>query len=365
MSEYYDILGLTKNATDNEIKKAYRKLAMKYHPDKNPNNPEAEQKFKEISEAYSVLSDEEKRKIYDKYGKEGLQNNGGMNFNADDIFKHFFGSFGDPFENMFGGFSNKQRQHKTEDMISECYLTLEELYNGKLLKRKITHTRICKSCDGTGSKNKTSSKCKSCNGFGVKKIIHRQGFTQIIQQVKCDVCNGVGEIIDEANKCLKCKGKKVIDEEKIIEINVKPKTKNNTTFKFQKESDEYPGYIPGDIIFVIKTKPHQIFTRDSNDNLIMKKKIKLSESLCGCKFNIKTLDNRILYVKYDDIIKPGQTLILHNEGFTKNTNLYIEFEIEFPNKKDIDVNKLRELLPTNNQQYKLNENKFIQLEEFI
>jgi DnaJ-class molecular chaperone len=124
MSDYYEILGLNKTATNDEIKKAYRKLAMKYHPDKNPNNKEAEQKFKEISEAYGILSDEEKRKIYDKYGKEGLEHNGGMNFNPDDIFKHFFG-FGDesPFGSFFGNFGNsfnKTKKTRNYSSFSLC-----------------------------------------------------------------------------------------------------------------------------------------------------------------------------------------------------------------------------------------------------
>lgn len=360
MSEYYEILGLTKNATQEEIKKAYRKLAIKYHPDKNKDDPNAEQKFKEIAEAYGVLSDEEKRKIYDKYGKKGLENNGGMNFNADDIFSSFFGggpfgsSFGSSFESSFGSFfgfdnefgSRTKPKRKTEDIIAECNLTLEELYIGKVLKRKIKHSRICKSCDGTGSKTKQKTTCKSCNGNGIKRVIHRQGFTQIIQQVKCEDCNGTGESINENDKCAKCNGKKVIQEEKIIEINVKPGTKNNQQFRFPNESDEYPGYIAGDIIFIIRTKEHPKFTRDPNDNLLCTKKIKLSEALCGCKFSIKTLDNRIIYVKYDDVITPGQTLILRNEGFTKKTNMYIQFEIEFPTKSQLkNIDKLNEILP--------------------
>ena len=383
MSEYYEILGLNKNATQEEIKKAYRKLAIKYHPDKNKDDPNAEQKFKEIAEAYGVLSDEEKRKIYDKYGKKGLENNGGMHFNADDIFSSFFGggspfgsffgssfgsSFGSPFGSPFGvndEFGNKTKpKRKTEDIIAECNLTLEELYNGKVLKRKIKHSRICKSCDGTGSKTKQTTTCKSCNGNGIKRVVHRQGFTQIIQQVKCENCNGTGESINENDKCTKCNGKKVIQEEKIIEINVKPGTKNNQQFRFQNESDEYPGYIAGDIIFVIRTKDHPKFIRDPNDNLLYAKKIKLSEALCGCKFSIKTLDNRIIYVKYDDVITPGQTLILRNEGFTKKTNMYIQFEIEFPTKSELkNINKLNEILPTKVDEHlnNISNDKFISL----
>lgn len=374
MSEYYDLLGLNKTATQEEIKKAYRKLAMKYHPDKNKDDPNAEQKFKEISEAYSVLSDEEKRKIYDKYGKKGLENNGGMNFNANDIFQQFFGG-GSPFGSFFGfdggfgghnfssfsGSNFTKPKRKTEDIISECHLTLEELYNGKILKRKIKHARICKSCDGTGSKSKKTIKCTSCDGNGTRRVIHRQGFTQIIQQVQCDTCHGLGEIINEKDKCLNCKGKKVVQEEKIIEINIKPGTKNNTQYRYPNESDEYPGCIAGDIIFVVRTKEHPLYQRDQYDNLLVTKKIKLLDALCGCKFSIKTLDNRILYVKYDDVIKPNQTLVLKGEGFTKKTNMYIQFEIEFPSKSDIkNIEELHKILPTgiNEQLQKIPKDNF-------
>ena len=374
MSDYYDLLRLNKTATQEEIKKAYRKLAMKYHPDKNKNDPNAEQKFKEISEAYSVLSDEEKRKIYDKYGKKGLENNGGMNFNPNDIFQQFFGG-GSPFGSFFGfdssfgghnfssfsGSNFTKTKRKTEDIISECYLSLEELYNGKILKRKIKHARICKSCDGTGSKSKKITICKSCDGNGTKRIIHRQGFSQIIQQVQCDICHGLGEIIDEKDKCLNCKGQKVVQEEKIIEINIKPGTKNNTQYRYPNESDEYPGCIAGDIIFIIRTKEHPLYQRDQHDNLLVTKKIKLRDALCGCKFSIKTLDNRILYVKYDDVIKPNQTLVLKGEGFTKKTNMYIQFEIEFPSKSEIkNMEELHKILPTgiNEQLQKIPKDSF-------
>jgi chaperone protein DnaJ len=368
MTDYYEILGLQKTASNEEIKKAYRKMAMKYHPDKNPNNKEAEQKFKEISEAYSVLSDEEKRKIYDKYGKSGLENNGGMNFDPNNIFEQFFsnGGFSFGFGNGFN-FGEKQRpfQQKTDDMIAECYVTLEDLYNGKTLKRKIKHSRLCKTCNGTGTKqNVKLNKCVDCNGSGIKRIVQQHGFSRIIRQTTCDKCSGSGEIINDKDKCVNCNGKKTSIEEKIIELNIKPGTKNNTQYRFKGESDEYPNYIAGDIIFVIKTKEHDRFIRDANDNLMYKHKILLSEALCGCKFSIKTLDNRILYVKYDDVITPGKLLVLRNEGFTKKTNMYIEFEIEFPTKKQIkNKDDLINILPcTNNQNLNLiPDEKYIRL----
>lgn len=374
MSDYYTILGLQKTATDNEIKKAYRKLAMKYHPDKNPDNKEAEEKFKEVSEAYSVLSDAEKRKIYDKYGKEGLNQQGGMNFNPSDIFKHFFGGgFGsndsddDDFNGFsgFGGFGNffgssfrnnsQPKKQKGRDIVVALKVELKDLYTGKIFKRKVTHERLCKTCEGTGSKDKIKPTiCNECNGRGIKMTVHRQGFAQIMQQSPCNNCGGIGKYSQIINKCLKCKGNKTIPEEKILEIKIKPGTEENERIVFKGEADEHPDIIPGDIIFVIQVINNNGYIRNGR-NLYYKQKITLEQALCGTTFTIKTLDNRYLECYTDEIIKPNQKMKINDEGFKiKDTNLkgdlIIEFEIEFPNKNEIDKikSKLSQLLKTIN-----------------
>ena len=380
MSEYYNILGIQKTATDNEIKKAYRKMAMKYHPDKNPDNKEAEEKFKEISEAYSVLSDPEKRKIYDKYGKEGLQQQGGMNFDPNDIFKHFFGGgfggsddddFGNPFNSFFGGFGGSHRQNmkkekpKTSDIMAQINVELKDLYCGKTLKRKITHTRLCKTCDGTGSKDKVKpSTCSDCNGRGVKMTVHRQGFTQIMQQAPCTKCRGTGKYANIINKCVKCGGNKTVMEEKIVEINIKPGMEDNERIVFKGEADELPDTIPGDVIFVIKLKPHEKYTRERH-NLHLKQKISLKQALCGCEFNITTLDNRTLTCYTNDVIKPKQRMKISNEGFAiKNSklkgDLIIEFDVEFPTTDNIkniktELSKILSTFTKDNEVTKTNE----------
>lgn len=381
MSEYYDILGLQKTATDNEIKKAYRKLAMKYHPDKNPGDKAAEEKFKEISEAYSVLSDSEKRKIYDKYGKSGLNQQGGMNFDPGDIFKHFFGSSfgnndsdddyggpfgGNPFGSFFGGFGNsskKQQQQKQRgrDIISQLNVELKDLYCGKILKRKVTHQRLCKDCEGTGSKDKIKPIiCNECGGKGIKVTVRRQGFTQIMQQSPCTKCNGTGKYVNIINKCLKCKGNKTVIEEKILEIKIKPGMEDNERIIFKGEADEYPDIIPGDIIFVINVTNHNGYTRVKND-LYHRQKINLSQALCGCSFTIQTLNGETLECNTDEVIKPGQKMKIMNEGFIiKDTklkgDLIIEFEIEFPTKDSINQirNNLSKILKTINNESKTN-----------
>lgn len=358
MSDYYAVLGLQKTANENEIKKAYRKLAMKYHPDKNQNDKNAEDKFKEISEAYSVLSDPEKRKIYDKYGKDGLNQQGGMNFNANDIFKHFFGnSFGgdddndfNPFGNFFGNSFNQssykqtKRKQKGRDIITHLNVELKDLYCGKTFKRKVTHERICKICEGTGSKDKTKPTiCPECNGKGIKITIQRQGFTQIMQQSQCSFCGGTGKYSKIVNKCVKCKGNKTVTEEKILEIKIKPGTEENERIIFKEEADEYPDIIPGDIIFVIQIVNNNGYTRNGK-NLSYKQKISLKQALCGCSFTIKTLDDRILECYTEDIIKPNQKMKINNEGFIIKDSkfkgdLIIEFEIEFPTKSEISTIK--------------------------
>jgi DnaJ family protein A protein 2 len=179
-NEYYTRLGVEASASVDDIKKAYKKMAIKFHPDKNPNNPEAVEKFKEISEAYEVLSDEKKRQIYDKYGKDGLKEGGFNAHNAEDIFSQFFGGGG--FSSFFGGGGNRGPK-RTENIVHELQVTLEDLYKGKTSKLAVQRNVLCGKCSGSGAREGASAaKCRTCEGRGVRIIIKQMG--PMIQQMQ-------------------------------------------------------------------------------------------------------------------------------------------------------------------------------------
>lgn len=364
--EYYDLLEIPQNADIDMIKKAYRKMAIKYHPDKNPNNKQAEETFKKIGEAYEILSDPEKRKIYDNYGKDGLSNNN-MNIRPEDIFAQFFGNsfnpFGGSFGSPFGNSFSQPNKRKGENTIKELHIGLDDLYKGHTYKFNITRDIICSSCDGTGALNKSSmSKCNICNGNGIKIVRIQHG--PIIQQIQtqCDNCNGTGEKILEENKCKKCKGLKIIPDKKNFEFHVKAGTEDNEQIIFKEESDQRPNMTAGDLIFVLKQKPHNLFTRKHND-LYMKKNISLIEALIGATFKIDLFGVRQATVGTNTIINPNEILILKNYGMpikgtvpqsgtprstTNYGNLYIEFNIIFPTKlSEKQINSLNECFEKN------------------
>jgi len=254
--------------------------------------------MKEINKAYEVLSDEEKRAIYDRFGEKGLNGGGGG-----------MGSFSKFFEDDddFGGFSSifgggGRKKHKTGPVKGDSIQrpipsTLEDLYNGKTRKLKITRNRSCKTCKGTGSsKPELVKECDKCKGKGVINKIQQIG--PMIQQfrVPCDGCGGEGVTGNDKFACKDCKGKKVVPEEKTLEIVIEKGMKNGYPIKFEGESDEKPGMLPGDIIFIIQEQPHSIFKREG-ENLFINKKINLSESLTGFAFKIQTLDNRTILIK--------------------------------------------------------------------
>jgi len=335
-TEFYERLGVTPDAKLDDIKKAYKKMAIKYHPDKNPNNPEAEHKFKEVSEAYEVLSDENKRQMYDKYGKEGLKEGGFGAHSASDIFEQFFGGGG--FSSFFGG-GGGRGPRRTEDIHHELGVTLEDLYKGKTTKLSVTRNVLCSTCAGSGTKSGANTgKCKTCEGRGIRLIIKQLGPGMIQQmQTVCNDCGGKGEVIKEEDKCKDCKGKKVSKEKKILQVYVDKGMRHGQKIVFSGESDEAPGQEPGDIIFVLIEKKHEIFKRNGND-LYMEASIPLVEALAGFAFTIKHLDDRTLLVKSEkgEIINPGDIKMIGNEGmpihkrpFDKG-NLYIHFNIEFP-----------------------------------
>eukprot|EP00689_Sawyeria_marylandensis_P003567 EC826024.1.p1 GENE.EC826024.1~~EC826024.1.p1 ORF type:complete len:233 (+),score=124.15 EC826024.1:36-734(+) len=218
-NKFYDILGVKKEATQDEIRLAYKKLALKFHPDKNLDDKNAAEKFKEINAAYEVLKDEKKRELYDKYGEEGLKSGGAWAGGTDpmDIFSQFFGFGGDSF---FGGKKGKEGPKHGEDVIHGINVSLEDLFNGTTKKIKITRTRNCPKCEGTGATEKDKVvKCKECEGTGRVIKIHQihPGFVQQVSTI-CPKCEGQGKTIDKKFICQNCKGKKVISDQKILDV---------------------------------------------------------------------------------------------------------------------------------------------------
>ncbi|KAJ1657448.1 Type I HSP40 co-chaperone [Dispira simplex] len=328
-TKLYDALGLTPNSTESEIKKAYRKLALKYHPDKNPNEGE---KFKEISHAYEILSDPQKREMYDRVGEEGLSG-GGMegNMTAEDLFSHFFG--GSPFGGP-GRRGQSSGPRRGKDTAYVLKVSLEELYKGKVSKLAFNKTVLCEKCEGKGGKDVKS--CGTCNGQGIRVTLRHLGpMVQQIQQT-CPDCQGEGQIIPESSRCKGCKGQKTTNERKVFEVHVDKGMRDGQKIVFSGEADQAPDTIPGDVVIVVEEKAHDRFKR-KGDDLYFQVKIDLLTALAGGQFHIKHLDDRVLVVNIlpGEVIKPGETKAILGEGMPSyrhhhKGNLYVQFEIDFP-----------------------------------
>mmetsp|Transcript_31585 Transcript_31585/g.72597 ORF Transcript_31585/g.72597 Transcript_31585/m.72597 type:complete len:372 (-) Transcript_31585:124-1239(-) len=301
-------------------------MAVKCHPDKG-GNPE---EFKEISRAYEVLSDADKRSRYDKYGEKGLDESN--MHSANDIFSQFFGG------GMFGG-HQQSGPRKGEDVVHPLNVTLEHLYNSRTVKLSVKRKVLCDTCEGSGSKVKgASTTCQGCKGSGVKVVV-RQIAPGMVQQMqaRCPDCKGEGSVIKDKDRCQTCRGNKVTEEKRILEVNVEKGMKHGQKIYFRGEADEEPGLVPGDIIFVIQQKEHEVFQR-KGDDLLMSKTITLAEALTGTVFVVDHLDDRQLLIKSPPgkIIKPNEVMLVQEEGmpmqgnpFVKG-NLYIKFDVEFP-----------------------------------
>ncbi len=351
---YYDILEINKNANESEIKKAYKKMAIKWHPDKNPDNKEeSEQKFKEISEAYHVLSDPQKKEIYDKYGEEGLKNSGGFNeeqFNsADDIFKMFFGR-NSPFEDNV--FFEKKNLKKSDPKIVGIPFTLKESYNGSKKKVTLKIKKICGECNGLGGTN--TKVCSDCNGNGVK-VINRNvgpGMVQRIQTI-CNKCSGNKKIVE--NICKSCNGNKIIIEDKQFILSLNTGVQNEDKRIYENSGDQLPGENVGDVIFIMKEEKHNLFTRVGND-LIYNHSITLGDSLVGATVSFNNINDEKITFKEDNIIKFNSYSIIKNKGMpvpNSNNNfgdLYIKYNIIYPNKtlSHSDKDAIKKILPTTN-----------------
>ncbi|XP_014670879.1 PREDICTED: dnaJ homolog subfamily A member 2-like isoform X2 [Priapulus caudatus] len=349
-SKLYDLLGVSRSATDNEVKKAYRRLAKEYHPDKNPENGDI---FKEISFAYDVLSNPEKKGIYDKHGLKGLQE--GASDHSDDLFSHIFG--GGMFGGMGGGMgamggARRARRQRGQDTLHPLRVTLEDLYTGKTAKLQLSKNVICLACKGMGGRPGAMVNCKSCHGRGIKVTVQQlgPGMVQHFQTV-CPDCHGEGEYINERDRCKDCLGKKVKNETKVLEVHVDKGMRDGQKIYFYGEGDQQPGIEPGDIIIVLQQKDHEVFQRDASDDLWMTHTIGITEALCGGQFTVTHLDNQTLLVTITagQVLRPGVVMTVEREGmpFYKNPfekgNLHIRFDVRFPENGFADNSALVEL----------------------
>lgn len=344
---FYDVLGVKPGCTQEDLKKAYRKLALKYHPDKNPNEGE---RFKQISQAYEVLSNPEKKRIYDQGGEQALKEGGGGGnvFSSPmDIFDMFFGG-------GFSGRTGRRRERKGQDVIHQLSVSLEELYTGTVRKLALQKNIICDKCDGIGGKKGSVEQCSTCHGSGMQVQIQQlgPGMLQHLQTV-CSECKGQGERINLRDRCKQCNGRKTIRDRKILEVHVDPGMVDGQKIVFSGEGDQEPDYEPGDIVILLEEKEHHIFKRSRND-LIIRMQLELVEALCGFQKVIRTLDGRDLVITSypGSVIRHGDLKCILNEGmptykdpFTRG-RLIIQFVVNFPKTVDPSViSTLEQCLP--------------------
>ena len=322
--DYYEVLGVDKTASEDEIKKAYRKIAIKYHPDRNPGNKEAEEKFKEAAEAYDVLHDPQKRQQYDQFGfagqggAGGFGGFGGASMNMDDIFSMFGDIFGGHAGGFggFGGFGGGQRrpqQHRGSDLRLKVKLTLQEISTGVTKKFKVRKDVVCQHCHGSGSADGGASEtCPTCHGSGVISHTTQSIFGMMQTQGVCPTCNGEGKIIK--NKCHECSGTGVVKGEEVVEINIPAGVIEGMVVNVPgKGNAGRRNGIPGDIQVFIEEEPNDTFVRDGND-LIYNLLLDFPTAALGGDVEIPTIEGTRLSVKIEPGTQPGKTLRLRSKG---------------------------------------------------
>jgi DnaJ family protein A protein 2 len=339
--DLYELLGVSKNATDEEIKKAYKRQALKYHPDRNLNNKdEANAKFQEINKAFQTLNDPEKRRRYDQFGVIDGENNegspGGMppGFNPFDIFGNMFGG------GMPPGFNHPEARRNTKGPEKKITIniSLTDVYVGKVVPVDFVKVICCDKCEGNGANSKDSIKsCNACNGKG--KIVRMMQMGPMIQQSiqNCGNCNGQGKVIPQGAQCTKCNGNKGVSIKRHVDCYVRPGTTAGSHITFKNEADWHPecGDV-GDLVVYINCKNEEGIFRREADNLIMKKSITLLEALTKTEFMFKHLDNRVIKISHEAIIKPNQKMIIKGEGMPnlqdnlQKGELIIYFDVVFP-----------------------------------
>ena len=344
--DYYEVLGLKKGASDDEIKKAFRKMAMKYHPDKNPGDKEAEEKFKEINEAYSVLSDPDKKSKYDRFGFAGVDPNAGGGFGGGSGFGGFGGAGGfedifDMFGGMFGGgFGGGQQRRnngpkKGRDLQKAITITFEEAAFGCKKELEINKYVACPTCKGEGTKPGTSKKtCPKCGGSGQISQMQRTPFGQFQSVTQCDQCGGTGQINE--TPCEDCKGTGKVRKTVKISVDIPGGVDNESVIPIRGQGEPGVNGGPnGDLYIVISVKPHKVFKRNGSD-LYLEIPISFDQAALGAEIIVPTLEGKVSY-KVPAGTQPGTTFRLKGKGVRNPRNdrmgdLYVKVNLEVPTK---------------------------------
>lgn len=351
MADYYQILGVDRNADAKALKSAYRKLAMQYHPDKNPGDEAAEKKFKEISEAYDVLKDEQKRAAYDRYGHEAFQQGmgaaggagaGGFDFSG--------GSFSDIFEDLFGGFGGARQASggrssgmaRGADLRHNLNITLEEAYKGKQRQVKVTTSDTCNACDGSGAEKGTKPEtCPTCNGRG--KIRAQQGFFTI--ERSCHACQGLGQVIK--TPCKPCAGTGRVRKEKSLKVTIPAGVEDGTRIRLSGEGEAgMRGGPAGDLYIFLQVKPHPIFQREGAD-LHCRVPVAMTTAALGGSVEVPTIEGGKVKVSIPAGTQSGRQFRLKEKGMSimrssMRGDMYVHAAVETPvnlSKKQKDLLK--------------------------
>jgi len=309
--DYYKILGVSKDATEQEIKKSYRKIAMQYHPDRNPGNKDSEEKFKIASEAYEVLRDPEKREIYNHYGMEGLKGTGFTGFRG---FDDIFSAFGDIFEDFFGfgtTYKRRTRARPGADLRYDLKISFHDAAFGKEIGIEISKNALCDICDGTGAKAGTHpANCPNCKGTG--QVTRSQGFFAI--STTCSQCHGEGKFIP--HPCKECQGLGRVRRNKKIQVKVPPGVDTGSKLRIRGEGEAGErGGAPGDLFVFLYVEPDDFFSRDADD-IICQIPISITQAALGCEIEIPTLDGK-RNLTIPKGAENGEILRIKGEGFPK------------------------------------------------
>jgi molecular chaperone DnaJ len=308
MSNYYEILEVSREANLEEIKTAYRRLALKFHPDKNPGDPVAEDRFKQVSEAYQILVDAERRQLYDLYGDAGLA---GLDLGGFDGFEEIFGSFGEAFEDFFRFGRSRDRQEKPQpgaDLRQRVVLSLEEAARGLSTSVTITHRVVCRQCAGSGAgPGSAPQTCIRCGGTG--QVNQSRGLLKILNT--CPECQGAGNLITEV--CAACRGTGVVKEKKSIQVRIPPGVDTGTRLRLRGEGEAGTrGAPPGDLYLEIHVTPHPVFTRKGQD-LYCRAPLSFVTAALGTEVEVSTLTGRTS-LEIPPGIQPGATLRIPGLG---------------------------------------------------